>query len=143
MWGVNASGGGFLDDLNKLAARLERLERICSLFVAPLAPLDVKIKWTSLQAYLDKRVDAPSPQRRWDRDSTCVYVYNPLGIRCDFSQVHYRDGDGDDVQDELREALLTVAACEGKMPMRLLEEIQPGAVGAVDLLADVGKAPGE
>jgi len=38
--------------------------------------------------------------------------------------------------------VLTVAACEQIMPMRLVEKLWPDQISAVDLLAEAGREPG-
>jgi hypothetical protein len=131
----NAAGQGFQDMVRDLDTRVSRVERIVSLFAAPLKK--VKISWELLQAYLDKNCNEHDPHPSddgWRRNYSYDYYHRSSGIQCQF-----RDFDD---QAVLRMAIITVAACEGVMPMRLLERIQPGLVGAVDLLGEAGNEPG-
>jgi len=134
--------GGLSQEIEALADRFLRLERIVSLFLVPVIRSQVFIEWGALQRYLDEQSDASLGKLKesyptWRRDITCVYIHNATGIRADFSGYQPVE------QARLLEALLTVAACEGRMPMALLQEIQPGCLNAVDALASEVAEPGE
>jgi len=136
------AGQGFLDSFRDIANRLDRLERITSLFIAPVVALGATLEWTALQRYLDAQaedVELHQGDRRWRRDFTRVYIHAATGIRCDFSNTGF---DPNEEQRLLREAVLTVAACEQIMPMRLVEKLWPDQISAVDLLAEAGREPG-
>jgi len=131
----DSAGQSFMEMVRDLSERLDRAEKILGLFVAPLQ--DVVISWAALTQYLDGKCDEHDPhpgEREWRRDFTYRYIHKS-GIRCNFEN-------GIHDQEVLRSAILTVAACEGVMPMRLMETLQPGCFGVVDLLAEAGNEPG-
>ena len=129
----------FMEQFRALGERLIRVETLCTLFTQPIKALNIDIDWRLLQRFMDEKADDPAAAA-WDysggkRDYTCVYVHQGTGMRVDFSSTA-------NDQDKLRLAILSIAAVEGMMPLRLLQEIQPDCVGVVDALAEAGRDPG-
>lgn len=125
----------FMESIGEMVQRLERVERIVTLIAGPVLPLKGLLTLSYFEKYLDDRSSASydtDPEKPWRKGAYAEYTHKTANIVLKLpNQWDCADG------TKLLEALLTIAALEGRMPSRVLVDIQPDVFSAVDALATV------
>ena len=142
--GIGAASQTFIDEMNKLVARIERLERVVRLSLRSIA--DCTLERAKFVEYLNARVRAReqaegygSAGPGWSisggyQEYLWMPDYIPLTVPTEVF--------GPENQYGLQDCLLSMAALEGRAPGVVLAEIDPSLMSAVDVLAMVPD-PGE
>ena len=131
---ITTGGQDFLESLGEMVRRLERVERIVKLFAAPVLPYAFELKKEAFHKYLEERCspDWDNTEKPWKAGNyTGEFTHKQTSIT-----VKVPDQWGTEGEDQLIELLLTIAGFEGRMPARVLADIQPDVFpSAVDALA--------
>jgi len=132
---TGSSGSAFIEEVGQLLNRIDRLEKITRLFLAPVLPYAHALTPEAFTRYLDDRCPCSGREAEGEREPewfkgnyTGYYTHRKTRVEVDIS--------GWDADKKLLDALLMIAAAEGRMPSRVLADIQPDAFpSAVDHLA--------
>jgi hypothetical protein len=134
MDGITTGGQSFMEAIEEMVRRLERVEHIIKLLAAPVLPYKSELKKEAFHKYLEARCspDWNDTEKPWEassytgefthkKTSTVVKIPTQWDI---------------DEPDQMIDLLLTIASFEGRMPARVLADIQPDAFpSAIDALA--------
>jgi len=129
---ISGPGREFVEEFEKLVERIERLEQVVRLFLAPILPHELMLLRTEpFEQYLADR--CRDDEATWQRGTyTGYYTHIKTNMEVNISGPPWES------QEKLLDALLTIAAAEGRMPARVLADIQPDVFpSAVDHLAAI------
>jgi hypothetical protein len=137
--GISTGGQSFMESMGEMVRRVERLERVVTLLAAPVFPYVGLLESKAFVAYLEARSsnDFTDTEKPWKRPYNGMddFTHKQTG-----TSISLPTWDGGDAKQQLLGHLLTIAAFEGRMPVRVLADIQPDAMSAVDALASTVQA---
>lgn len=136
MEGISTGGQSFLQSLEDMVRRIERLERVVTLLAASVLPYKPLLSREAFVKYLAPLCsdDQYDKQKPWRCNYSQAFTHKDTFTQIDFSQLSYGEGS----EDQLMDHLITIASLEGRMPARVLADIQPDVFpSAVDALATV------
>jgi len=136
MMDFSTGSQAFLQNMEELVQRLERLEKIVTLFAVPVLPCKGRLDKEAFHKYLLERCSSEytDTTKPW-RQEYSAFHHKTVAAQIDLGHLSYN---AETAQDQLMEHLITIAATEGRSPVRALLAIQPSAFpSAVDALATV------
>lgn len=135
MDGLGQSSQDFVQGIQDMVQRLERLERIARLFLAPILPYKHDLKREAFFKYLEAHcsLEWNDEDKPWKAGNlTGEFEHKQTMTTVKVPDQWSTDGTYADLLD----LLLTIASFEGRMPARVLADIQPDIFpSAIDALA--------
>ena len=141
MDGLTDAGRSFMDEVEKLVRRVERLERCARHALLSAREFLPNLKAKKVREYLDSLVlrDEKVPvysESKWSTGSyTGYYKHYPEHTEFEVKDQYYDHNAGE--REQLYDILLDIAVLEQMTIMRLLVEIDPTLMSAVDACASV------
>lgn len=123
------------DELEALARdlknRLKLLEKVSHLFLGPIKD-EINLQSQDVKNYLETSVEWTSyTTTTFQHQTPGDYDSEPLEVHANWSELNYN------ADDKIRVLILNIAACEGRRPEKLFDEIWPHRRDVIERLADV------